>query len=577
MSKQNFQNLKELIGSLKKEEQTLARKHLTAFESYHTQSPNKMLRVYKTILKHPDIEYLQLKKKAAGKNTLKSYNQLINRTKERILESLILDINLLRNELYSLVFQKRFKIRKLIIQAYILQGRGLTNIALSKFNWIEKTAKKFELYDELIETLYYKQAILFNRQGRKAFEKIGQEIAFYELCRSKLLETKDIYRDYFADVNFKIRGSGKEEEYLKSKSFVIGEFYNDTNSANIAMYKFLIDIEVASIKKDYDEGLKLGLKFIEKLKSNKAIYSKPRIGYYYFTLAENEIFALRFKSAINYSNQAVSYFQNSQTINYLFSAEYWFIGHYYSQNLKDCILILKEIESSEIINKYPIHKSKLFYQKALCYFAMDQFRDANVLLNNMPEIEKDKEGWNVWIRIMRILCSIELMRLNMIDYDVESFRKYMQRLGKQKDIRPRDKLVLKMLLELDRSNYDFKLAAEKRPELLAQLSSVEEGISWEPKSPELILFHDWFKSKMENRPYKPDFEPYRLELARRAAEREKKNEKPLAEEQSAMKPTEEETKKPPKSTNSKPKTAPAKTSVPGGEAQQQVSQLSIDF
>ena len=125
------------------------------------------------------------------------------------------------------------------------------------------------------------------------------------------------------------------------------------------------------------------------------------------------------------------------------------------------------------------------------------------------EIEKDKEGWNVWIRIMRLLCSIEMLKLNMINYDIESFRKYLERTAKQYEVRERDKLVLKVLLELVKYDYNFSLTSAVVETELEKLKSTDEQYAWNPDSPELILFHDWFDAKLLKKGYSPNFEVYR--------------------------------------------------------------------
>lgn len=152
---------------------------------------------------------------------------------------------------------------------------------------------------------------------------------------------------------------------------------------------------------------------------------------------------------------------------------------------------------------------------------MEKYREASLLLNNLEEIEKDKEGWNLWIRIMRILCSIELLKLNLIDYDIESFRKYIQRLNRSRDVRKRDQLILKVLLELDRCDYDFEEVSEKQEKTLDNLKSLNKEFRWQPNSPELILFHDWFEAKLVNKAYSPNFDRYRKESSKESSKKTK--------------------------------------------------------
>ena len=115
----------------------------------------------------------------------------------------------------------------------------------------------------------------------------------------------------------------------------------------------------------------------------------------------------------------------------------------------------------------------------------------------------------MWIRIMRLLCSIEMLKLNMIDYDIESFRKYLERTAKQYEVRERDKLVLKVLLELVKYDYNFSLTSVVVETELEKLKSTDEQYAWNPDSPELILFHDWFDAKLLKKGYSPNFEVYR--------------------------------------------------------------------
>lgn len=508
MSKQKFQDLKDLIGALKKEEIILAKKHLTAFESYHTKAPSKMLRLLKLILKDNGSDYEKVKKRIGPEITVKSYNQLINRTLNRIEESLILDINLNRNKGYTPVIRNRLKIRKLIVQASILQGRGLANYALKNYNWIIKTAKKFELFDELIETLLLKQAIVFTKEGSKGYDAIWEQIKIYEDCREKLRIAKDLYRTYFAEISFKGKVQKKERD-LKERVKKLEVFVDKTQSANIANYMYLLKMEYAFVASKYDYGLEVGKQFVNALFDNPVIFSNIRIGYVYFNLSDNEISAIRFKSAIDFGLKAKKTLKNYKSINYIVALDFLTTAYFFDNQLDEAEKQIQELESLKIIDKYPFHKGKLYYQKAMILFKRKSFKEANLLLNNIQEIEKDKEGWNVWIRIMRILCSIELLKLKLIDYDVESFRKYIQRIDKKYSIGKREKLILKILIDLDRKDFNFERVFEENIEVIDDMEKISGETSWDPKSPELIIFHYWFKSKLDESEYSPLFDKYK--------------------------------------------------------------------
>jgi len=513
MSKENFKNLKELANSLKEEEINLAKKHLTAFESYHTRAPSQMLRLFKVIAKTPEIELDKAKKSVSPEQSIKSFYQLVKRTLDRVLESLILDINISREDVYSPVFQYRFKIRKLIMQASILQGRGLSSFSLKNFNWIIKTAKKYELYDELIETLYLKQAVVFNLEGQKAYDKIAEEIEYFESCRNLLRMAKDLYRSFYAKASFQANTKKLVSE-LESRLAELEVKNKDLNSANVNLYVYPLKMEVATIKKDFDSGLTIGLTFIELLKENPSVYSKIRIGIYYTNLADNEISAYRFASSQRFSGFAINYLKDRMTINNLIAIELNALGFFYDGKFNECMQSIDSVMSEPIVDRYKIHKTKLFYFKAMAYFALEKYKTAYLLLNNLPDLEKDKEGWNVWIRIMRILCSIEQGKLNLIDYDLESFRKYIQRVAKKTEVIERDRIILKILVELEKSNFNYKNLNDisSLDSDLPSIHSLEGENKWKPNSPELIIFDVWLKSKLYGSTYLNEYKKFNNRL-----------------------------------------------------------------
>ena len=176
----------------------------------------------------------------------------------------------------------------------------------------------------------------------------------------------------------------------------------------------------------------------------------------------------------------------------------------YHVALLDCQDLLKDD-----LKGFRYEKSVTNFYSAIAYFGLKQYKEAQTVLSQKAEIQKDKEGWNVWIRIMRLLCQVEMLKLNLIDYDIESFRKYLERTSRQYEIRERDKLILKVLYELDKQNYDFSETAKEVEDELEKLKSTDKKYAWNPDSPELILFHDWFEAKRLKKEYEPNFEVYR--------------------------------------------------------------------
>lgn len=499
--------LLDVIRVLKGSEAELAKKHLKAYETNHTANRGKMFQLYKYIkIKHIE-DYNKLKKKISPNSTDDSFNKLIRRTTDRIQESLIIDVNIRRKGAYNDVFRMKFFIRKQLIEGQILMGRGLKERPLHLFDNSIRYAKKYELYDELLEALYFKQILSSNIIGIRDFKRIDSKIEFYENCRTLLRKARHT-RNLYDIGNFSKSNTKSVSKSFETKVEKLKQYYEETGSANILSYYYLLKIEIERSKNNNREVAHLVRDFIELLKVSPAIFSNERIAYLSSELASTELTLLKFETALEEVDNSFNWMKN-KGLMYVISCI----------RRLNILMLLCEFEKIKnevdrltklpVVKKHPYHFAIITYYKAICDFGLSNFKETFNTISDKIEIEKDKEGWNVWIRIMRILCSIELLKLNMIDYDVESFRKYIQRVDKQYTVRERDKLVLVVLIELDKQSYDFEATAIEKEEELTKLRSTNKKYAWNPDSPELILFHEWFEAKRLKKAYQPNFEMYR--------------------------------------------------------------------
>lgn len=503
----------DLVTTLSDTEIEIARKHIIAYDSNTTGQSQKMFRLFSEIVYKGTKKYDTLKEIISKDSSDYSFNRLIRRTLYRLQESLIVEVNINRKGMYSEIFRKRFEIRKRIIQAHIIHGKGLPKMANRIFDNIIKSTKKFELYDELIEALLLKQSVILLIKGKKTFDRINEQVHFYHKCRDLLQKSKNIYRTYISDVYSK--GIAEDKlKYLKESTDTIFHFYEETNSANILSQYYLLQLEYFQLMKWAKEEENVGLELLELLNNNKAVYSDARIAYVWNSLANSMLGYLNFEKCLQYAKESYKCYEGSMKLGLINSILQQINAAFYLQKYDKVKPLIEKVRKLSFLEKYPYHISIVNYYHAMNNFSGGEYKKTTQLLANLNEIEKDKEGWNIWIRIMRILCLIELLKLNMIDYDMENFRKYIQRVDKQYSVRKRDKLILSILLELDRNVYDFKLVAKKKKAILDKLRSTKKEYSWDPSSPEMILFHDWFDAKLKNKAYQPDFEPYRKELAK---------------------------------------------------------------
>jgi len=381
--------------------------------------------------------------------------------------------------------------------------RGLREYPQKMFLSIIRQAKKYELFDELLDAYYLLQTLYIRWAKSKEAEDLNVKIDFYERVRTLLNKTKRVQR------NFEVAAGGKSNvNDLNARQLeVLYEYYEETGSVNVISIYYLLSIAYYKATKDVIMIRETSQKLLDIVLESSVLYSRARLFYLHSELAYYNRLMFDFEGALIMLKEAKTQSKGRSVMSFNLGLSDIIINVFklkYQLALNACANLLKEYEKG-----FQYERSVTIYYKSISFFGLGQYEEAQSILSQKNEIEKDKEGWNVWIRIMRLLCSIELLKLNLIDYDMESFRKYIERTSKQYEVRERDKLILKVLLELDKQGYNFNQTASSVAEELAQLKSTDKKYAWNPDSPELILFHDWFNAKLLKKEYEPNFDIYR--------------------------------------------------------------------
>ena len=147
---------------------------------------------------------------------------------------------------------------------------------------------------------------------------------------------------------------------------------------------------------------------------------------------------------------------------------------------------------------------------------MGQYRNSYVFLQETGAIGKDKEGWNIGIRILTILLKVEMILLESAEAHLESMRKYIERTDRKHLLRERDLLIFQLLKSLERESFNFKLVWQVHSEAFKQLSTNAGDVAWAPNTPELVVFHQWFQAKVRNQPYTFKWQPGRSKHFRKS-------------------------------------------------------------
>lgn len=456
------------------------------------------------------LTYPELVKIVTPNGTNYTFNKVAKKALDYILDLLVFEnviekINDLRGS-----FKEQFIVKRELLKITILSSRSHYETVKRMIKPVINRAVKFELYNEVLEALYILQGVSLT-DDFKNFELIGQKIKFYEDCRTKFFKARRIYRHY---ANNSIP-KASYDILSASSSNTINELLNDsikTNSSNIKCFYFLLKLEMNYLRQDFVEEFKIAKELLTLLKSSPAVHSKGRISLVYNSLTNTAIASCQFEFSFTLARNSNYWSRFEVNLNQIYANRSIIKSLIYLNKNHQAINQIDELNKNKYFQQYPYFNTYFDYLKSVSAFLLLDFNLSNKTLHNLKELEKDKEGWNIWIQVLRIQVYLEMQRFSESEYLIENLRKYLERNREKYQIKERLFLISKLFIELKTCNFDYKKAAKKKSDVLNKLKSLDKDCRWDGRTPEMILFHDWFESKKDNRPYKANFEPYRIDL-----------------------------------------------------------------
>jgi hypothetical protein len=503
MNQNNYSDLKDLVVGMTKGEISTAKRFLVAFDSNVTKNKNKGAALFKLLLAKPLLSIEKAKKAISDDVDDRSFDRQVTRLKEKLLESMLLDINIQKKGEYSDWYTARMDIRKKYMQAFAIVSRGLHKEADRLMQKVIERAEEYELYQELVEAYYYISQEAGIRHGAKAFEKLAAVVPKYERARDAVFKAEDYYyRHYIYSVEY----SGQKNSNVGSLTQYISELqaaFQETNSANVGYFLYLLLMEYYLAMDDFESTLKTGLTLVTLIEESPAIYMPRRLATVYGDISDVEIHMYDFESCISHSQIAQKLFGKYEyAIQTNLTQE--FHGWYYSKNINKAKACIDKLLSFSDPDESAFRVDKINYLKACTLFHEGEFRASYMLLQDVREIEEDKEGWNIGVRLLMTMNLVELELFDIADNQIEALRKHIERWKSRDDVqvRKRDELILRVLVHLEKSSFDFSEVLVKQEDAIADLSKNEKGLRWEVKTPELIVFQDWLAAKAAGEVYK---------------------------------------------------------------------------
>jgi tetratricopeptide (TPR) repeat protein len=432
----------------------------------------------------------------------RAFDTMKSRLFDKSIDALLVEKHIATKELYSEHDYMLFKLKKRLLHFRILvrsQNQGRVESLKVLLNGIIQDAKTNEVYDVWLEALTLKKHFVGIRSGIREFEKIDKEIKACEFFYKAHLFANDAY--YRVILNNSLLKSYSKDEYGRYLSTLIRKLkrdYSKTRSQQINYYLHLIQVMYNERRKKYNLAIKYCRQLVELINNSPVLYRKERIGFALDNLSQYKTYAGKFLDAAKTSRKAQTYYTEN-SYSYLASKGQEFHVYFYHGRYDKALKCLEELLGHSLSDTGKFRRAKFIYYKACVYFAQNSFKAALSLLNNTLEIEKDKSGWNISLRILNIMIFIELDKLDEASNHLETLRKLIERTSKSESVTERDLLIIKLLRQFEKDNFKFKPSNSVLSSGLKKLAEKNKSWSWEYYTPELIPFHEWLKGKQQNK------------------------------------------------------------------------------
>lgn len=495
-----FEHVKELLSRMTLPEINTLKKFLEGFEEVRPGECLKMRMLLELLLDKVNPARMQdLPALIYKKESKKNFSKLLQRLKEKIHESFILGVNLSRPEAYSQQFKIKYEIRKLSITASIIRGRGSIKVSRELNSRIIERCIEYEIYDELIEALYIEKFTSGLLDGEKDLGNYTLKIEFYEKCRSTLNKARDYYNRSSVISEYR---SNPQTDLLELRGFIIEiqDAYFATSSANVGYYLLYLKITYYLNLKQYNKAAELCLEQVELVKTNKAIYMKRRIGIIHLELSNIQLLSYSFEDSIINTLKGLKNIPK-KSYNYGTGLETIFYAHFYLRNFETALKVINKLLLTKSLSHGSFVHKKWTYFKSCCLFMNGRFHEAFQLLQTCQEIEADKNGWNIGIRLLTIMTEIELELFDHASRRMNNFRRFIERNNKI-EIDPRYTHISNILMKLLARSFNFNKALINNEKLINELGSSSGDHFWKIKSGEMVIFDVWFMSKVNKIPFR---------------------------------------------------------------------------
>lgn len=451
----------------------------------------KVGKLFELVTQYPQKEEDFYAEKIYGKPADNTFRVTKTRLK-RLMENALLNDKSLAGYPTEIINQQ-LQLRKKLLQADILLGRGAYHAGRNMLLQCIATAKRYELYQELFQAEFLMYRLLSVRVSADEFEEDWVKVQEINKRSSDINEALVLH--YYLSNLLARKSLNKEQlQEVRTQLDRIKEIAESTQHALSLNAHYLSEIYYLQVTGDYQHAFIFCEKYLQLIQDNPIYYTKGRLGNAYIQVAQVALELGKWEDAKINAEAALAIFSPDE-VNYLVTLELMFRVAFYGGNQANC----EEIVATALQHpQFEVSKTiaaQWYYFSACLAFKRKDFKKANRLLNETTLLMADKFGKNIYIRIVEMMILYELNLLEPLDARIQNVRQFIKKTEENTE-NHRVYLLYKLLQQWMRVGYDFARLYKKAVPILNELVTFHTKFPFRTTDFELIRLDNWMADKM---------------------------------------------------------------------------------
>ena len=432
-----------------------------------------------------------------GKEKLSPFHKTVAvRLKERLMESLTLDVNLNRRGVYSEATRNIVRLEKRLFAIKFLMPRKGNKFIAQQLKQIIKQAYKYELHDFLVFVLVVELEFVATSLGLEEYRSRLKELNKWKGIRDLYYEMIEFLNEIelWEQVIF---GLSDQKEFVETLEAKISTFEKSPFLRfSISCQRIFLSLKIIyfQISQQPEKGDFYITQLFKILKRHRILFKKTQIAGCYFLKAQNDLYCQHWKDTLNSVQKARN---NCKKGAFMFTQadSCAFYAYFYSENYEKAYRTSRVLVAGRAIRQHPLFYEQFCYFHAWSLFMRRDWQASRRYLSRISQLLLKNKSWNLHFRILSLMIHAERGALDNYLTELECLRKFVNAYKREGLDNPRAYAIYDLLKLLGKNSLDFQKTVAMSKDTLDRLASDDPAYRWMVKSPELLPFDKWLKEK----------------------------------------------------------------------------------